>query len=68
MSLPVWIAVGLVLGLIAGQGMNDSGASLVIDGILGIVGAISLYLLRSSTRARTTSGAQRAPTGHSAEL
>lgn len=40
MSILAWIVLGLVAGFIASKIVNNSGSGLVIDILLGVVGAI----------------------------
>ena len=40
MSIIAWIVLGLVAGFIASKLVNRSGGSLVLDLVLGIVGAV----------------------------
>ncbi|MDB5457604.1 MAG: Transglycosylase-associated protein [Caulobacter sp.] len=40
MSILAWIVLGLVAGFIASKLVNRSGGSLVLDLVLGIVGAV----------------------------
>ncbi len=40
MSILAWIVLGLVAGFIASKLVNRSGGSLVVDLVLGIVGAV----------------------------
>jgi uncharacterized membrane protein YeaQ/YmgE (transglycosylase-associated protein family) len=40
MSILAWIVVGLIAGFIASKLVNRSGGSLVLDLVLGIVGAM----------------------------
>jgi uncharacterized membrane protein YeaQ/YmgE (transglycosylase-associated protein family) len=40
MSILAWIVLGLVAGFIASQLVNRSGGGLVLDLVLGIVGAV----------------------------
>ena len=41
MSLLVWITLGLVAGFIASKLINQSGNGLVLDTVLGVVGAVA---------------------------
>ena len=40
MSILAWVVLGLVAGFIASKLVNRSGGSLVVDLVLGIVGAV----------------------------
>ncbi len=40
MSILAWIALGIVAGFIASKLINKSGGGLVIDLVLGVVGAV----------------------------
>jgi uncharacterized membrane protein YeaQ/YmgE (transglycosylase-associated protein family) len=40
MSIVAWIVLGLVAGFIASKIVNSSGSGIVIDLVLGIVGAV----------------------------
>ncbi len=40
MSIIAWIVLGLVAGFIASKVVNNSGSGLIVDILLGVVGAI----------------------------
>ena len=40
MSILAWIVLGLIAGFIASQVVNKSGEGLIVDIVLGIVGAV----------------------------
>lgn len=40
MSIVAWIVLGLIAGFIASKVMNNSGEGLILDIVLGVVGAV----------------------------
>ena len=40
MSIIAWIVLGLVAGFLASKAMNNSGSGVILDIVLGVVGAV----------------------------
>jgi uncharacterized membrane protein YeaQ/YmgE (transglycosylase-associated protein family) len=56
MSIIVWLILGLIAGFIASKIVNKSGAGLVLDIVLGIIGAVVGGFLFSLVGAEPVTG------------
>jgi uncharacterized membrane protein YeaQ/YmgE (transglycosylase-associated protein family) len=56
MSIIVWLILGLIAGFIASKIVNQSGAGLVLDIVLGVIGAVVGGFLFSLVGAEPVTG------------